>query len=153
MPNRAIPPLPALNQLSQPELRSLWQDVFDVLPPTHAQRDLLVCCLIYRQQELASGGIRTATRRQLLKLAQDLAAGSAPDLLDTSRIKSGTRLVREWQGKTHEVIAVEDGFRYRDKAYKSLSVIARLITGTRWSGPVFFGVKRPSKSTKGSRGE
>lgn len=153
MPNPTIPPLPALNQLSPPELRSLWHEAFGVLPPTHAQRDLLVCCLFYRHQEIASGGIRTSTRRQLMKLAHDLAAGSAPDLLDTSRIKCGTRLVREWQGRTHEVIAIADGFRYRDKAYKSLSVIARLITGTRWSGPVFFGVKRPSGSTKGSRVE
>jgi hypothetical protein len=131
MPSNPAPQLTSLARLSPSELRVLWQKAFGNPAPLHAQRDLLVCCLTYRRQEQASGGMRPATRRQLLKLAQDLAAGTAPVLLDTSRIKPGTRLVREWQGKTHEVTVVEGGFRYRDKQYASLSEIARLITGTR----------------------
>lgn len=140
-----------LNRLSPSELQALWKDLFNRPAPLHAQRELLINCLTYRIQEQASGGLRAATRRQLVKLAQDLAAGTAPVLLDTNRIKPGTRLVREWQGHTHEVLAIENGFRYRDQHYGSLSEIARLITGTRWSGPVFFGLKRPA--TRGdSRG-
>ncbi len=125
-------------------MRALWQKAYGSPAPLHAHRELLVSCLTYRLQEQTVGGLRTAVQRQLLKLAQDLAVGTAPVLLDTNRIKPGTRLVREWQGKTHEVTAIASGFKYRDKQYASLSEIARLITGTRWSGPVFFGLKRPA---------
>ncbi len=144
MPGPPAPQSSVLIRLSPSALRALWQDIFGKPAPLHAQRELLINCLTYRLQEQASGGLRAATRRQLIKLAQDLAAGTAPVLLDTSRIKPGTRLVREWQGNTHEVLVVENGFRYRDQQYGSLSEIARLITGTRWSGPVFFGLKRPA---------
>ena len=152
MPSSPTPQLTFLARLSPPELRALWTKAYGCPAPVHARRELLVCCLTYRLQEQAVGGLRTVVRRQLLKLAQDLAAGTAPVMLDTSRMKPGTRLVREWQGNTHEVTAVASGFEYRDKQYASLSQIPRLITGTRWSGPVFFGLKRPASSTRAHGG-
>jgi hypothetical protein len=140
--------LPGLNT---GQLRVLWQQVFASPLPFHAQKDLVVRCLAYRLQEQAHGGLRSTVRRQLLKLAQDIESGTALVLLDTPRIKPGTRLIRSWQGRTHEVTAIEGGFRYQDQRYASLSEIARLITGTRWSGPVFFGLKRPSSSARAPR--
>ncbi len=141
--------LPGLNT---GQLRVLWQEIFGSPLPFHAQKDLVARCLAYRLQENAHGGLRSAVRRQLLRLAQDVETGNAPMLLDTPRIKPGTRLIRSWQGRTHEVTAIEGGFRYQDKRYASLSEIARLITGTRWSGPVFFGLKRPAVAPKHRHG-
>lgn len=80
------------------------------------------------------------TRRQLARAAEQISAGrplSAPP----TAIKPGTRLLREWQGVTHEVIVLEDGIQYRGETWASLSAVARAITGTRWSGPLFFGLK------------
>lgn len=140
--------LPGLNT---GELRVLWQELFGSPLPFHAQKNLIVRCLAYRLQENAQGGLRSPVRRQLAKLAQDIETGTALVLLDTPRLKPGTRLIRSWQGRTHEVTTIKGGFRYQDKHYASLSEIARLITGTRWSGPVFFGLKRASTSVSPRR--
>jgi len=106
--------LPGLNT---GQLRVLWQEVFGSPLPFHAQKDLVIRCLAYRLQENAHGGLRSAVRRQLLKLAQDIETGTALVLLDTPRIKPGTRLIRSWQGRMHEVTAMEGGFRYQDRRY------------------------------------
>ena len=97
--------------------------------------------LAYRLQEVAFGGLKPATRRRLQQIAKALAADPRASIVDSPSIKPGTRLVREWKGRPHTVTVVEDGFQYSGKRYSSLSEIARLITGTRWSGPLFFGLK------------
>ena len=79
-------------------------------------------------------------RRALARAGEDIARGSPPSA-PPSTIKPGTRLLREWQGVTHEVIVLDDGVRYRGETWGSLSAVAREITGTRWSGPLFFGLK------------
>ena len=86
------------------------------------------------------GGLDRATRRRLDRAAADLAAGRTP-APPGPKIKPGTRLLREWQGKVYEVIVLEEGVEYRGEAWLSLSAVAREITGTRWSGPRFFGLK------------
>jgi hypothetical protein len=91
-------------------------------------------------QEQVLGDLKPATRRRIARAADDIAAGRAPSK-SPSTIKAGTRLLREWQGVVHEVIVLEDGFRYRGRTWRSLSAVAREITGTRWSGPLFFGLK------------
>ena len=91
-------------------------------------------------QEQVLGGLTAATRRKLTRAAQDLAKGRAP-ATHAKKIKPGIRLLREWQGVVHEVIVLERGVQYRGKAWPSLSAVAREITGTRWSGPLFFGLK------------
>ena len=102
---------------------------------------LLMRAGAYRLQEQALGGLKPTTRRFLEQAAEDASAGrqiSAPSLT----IKSGTRLLREWHGVTHEVMVADDGVLYRDKRYRSLSEVARVITGVKWSGPLFFGLKK-----------
>ena len=96
--------------------------------------------LAYRMQEQALGGLDRAMRRRLDKAAADLAAGR-PLTSPAPKIKPGTRLLREWQGVVHEVIVLERGVEYRDRTWPSLSAVASEITGTRWSGPRFFGLK------------
>jgi hypothetical protein len=129
-----------LQTLDTPGLRMLWGKVFGAPPPKKVRRDLLLRALAYHVQEQVQGGLRPATRQRLARAAKDLglgqtAAASAP------AIKAGTRLLREWQGVIHEVIVLEEGVRYRGQTWRSLSAVAREITGARWSGPLFFGLK------------
>ena len=123
---------------SRPALLALWGELFGVPAPTELRRELLVKFLAYRIQEQAYGGLSQASRKRLKDLARKLEEDPKAELSAAPRIKVGTRIVREWQGKSHCVTVVEAGFEYAGKHYASLSEIARLITGTRWSGPLFF---------------
>ena len=94
-------------------------------------------------QENAFGGLKKSTKRRLEKVAADLAAGR-PIKQPGPRIKPGTRLLREWNGRVQEVIVLETAVQYRGERWPSLSSVAREITGARWSGPRFFGLKEAS---------
>lgn len=133
--------LEALEKAPTPELRRLWKEAYGRLTPPHMSRGLLLLSLAYRIQERAFGGLSETIGKKLLKIAADLERD--PNCLEPKglRIKPGTRLFKEWKGEVHEVTVQSEGFTYRDKRYRSLSEIARLITGTRWSGPLFFGLK------------
>ena len=137
---REIAELPNLN-LAQ--LRAKWRERLKQPPPNHVRKQLLVPILAYKLQEQAYGGLKRETRRHLEKLAAAYQRNPsrAPRIQGSQRIKPGTRLLREWDGRTHQVTVVEGGFEYEGQRYRSLSVIAREITGTRWSGPLFFGLK------------
>jgi hypothetical protein len=137
--------------MSAPELRALWRETFGRPHPGYVHKDFLVRALGYDIQEKAYGGLSPATRRRLLKLARDIESGAKIAFFEAPKIKPGTRLVRGWRGDTHVVTVLEDGFDYRDKCYGSLSEIARLVTGTRWSGPAFFGLKAGSGRSEGSK--
>jgi hypothetical protein len=134
----------ALPDKSADDLKKIWRDLFGTAPPPY-NKAFLVKRLGYRLQELAFGGLSSATEERLAALVRD------PTNADPVRMKrkpnarpvAGTRLIREWQGGEHQVTVLDDGFEYEGRRYKSLSVIARTITGTRWSGPVFFGLKKP----------
>ena len=139
--------LDALESLSHAELKARWNGLYDVPCPPHMSRKFLLRAVAYRIQENAFGGLRKATRRRLEKVAADVAAGK-PIQKPGPRIKPGTRLLREWQGVLHEVTVREDGIEYRDRTWPSLSAVAREITGARWSGPRFFGLK---EATDGKR--
>ena len=132
--------LAALEELSRGELRRRWEDLYRTPCPSRMSNLLMRRALAYRMQEQALGGLDRATRRRLDKAAADLAAGR-PLTAPAPTIKPGTRLLREWQGAVHEVIVLERGVEYRDRTWPSLSAVAREITGTRWSGPRFFGLK------------
>jgi hypothetical protein len=84
----------------------------------------------------------------LQRLTEEIASDPHANLRDIPCIKPGTRLIREWRGETHKVTVTAEGFAYGGKRYKSLSKIARLITGTRWSGPRFFGLETPRNTTQ-----
>ncbi len=132
--------LAALEEFSRGALRQRWEDLYGTPCPAHMSRILLLRALAYRMQEQALGGLDPVKRRRLARAAEDLAAGRPP-AASAPKIKPGTRLLREWQGVVHEVIVLERGVEYRDQTWPSLSALARKITGTRWSGPRFFGLK------------
>jgi Protein of unknown function (DUF2924) len=130
----------ALQTLDTPALRRLWGEAFGGPPPKPMRRDLLLRAIAYHVQEQAQGGLRPATSLRLARAAQDLSSERRP-AAGPLTIKAGTRLLREWQGLIHEVIVLEEGVRYRGQTWRSLSAVAREITGVRWSGPLFFGLK------------
>ncbi len=101
--------------------------------------------IAYRLQEKTLGGLKPSTRRRLQRVATDAAAGRAGNTASERRIKPGVVLLREWHGVTHQVTVLADGVRLRGQRYRSLSQVARVITGARWSGPRFFGLKSAGK--------
>lgn len=138
--------LAALPKMSKTELLALWKELFGGLPRDEVRRDTLIKFVGHRMQEQAYGGPSAATRKRLSELTRKFEANPNADLSDTPRIKPGTRLIRDWRGQTHRVTVLEKGYEYAGKRHASLSLIARLITGTRWSGPLFFGLRdRPTK--------
>ncbi|MEM6942131.1 MAG: DUF2924 domain-containing protein [Pseudomonadota bacterium] len=134
--------LVALKRATTLELKKQWRDLFDSEPPPFNRR-YLESRLAYRIQELAYGGLQPETVRRLERLGEELDGGDRKK----SRIRAdavpiaGTRLIREWQGVEQVVTVIADGFEWQGRPYKSLSAIARAITGTRWNGWVFFGLK------------
>ena len=134
--------LAALKTATTPELKAQWRDLFDSEPPPFNRR-YLESRLAYRIQELAYGGLKPETIRRLERLGEDLDGGDRKKSrvrADTMPI-AGTRLIREWRGVEHVVVVTVDGFEWQGRPYRSLSAIARAITGTRWNGLVFFGLK------------
>jgi Protein of unknown function (DUF2924) len=138
----ALAPLPAL-ELS--ELRQQWRALYKSEPSPHVSRELLLRAVAYRMQEVALGGLRPARQRQLGQIAQQLKRTEGTTIRARPELKPGTRLMREWQGRTYDVLVLDDGFSWQNTHYRSLSAIARKITGTAWSGPLFFGLK-PNRS-------
>jgi hypothetical protein len=134
-----------LPHLAKPQLLALWQELFAKPPHPRLRRELMVPILAYRIQENAYGGLKLSTRKRLQKLAQEVTRNREAPLQIMPQLKRGTKLLRQWQGELHEVMVADDGFGYRSKRYRSLSEIAREITGTRWSGPAFFGLKQSQK--------
>jgi hypothetical protein len=133
--------LRSLSKMSNTQLHLEWRDLFKSPPPRQVRRDLLIKFLAYRMQEQAYGGLSPTTRKRLGEFARKLETNPNSELSGAPRIKPGTRLIREWRGQSHRVTVLENGYEYAGKRYSSLSRIACLITGTRWSGPLFFGLK------------
>ena len=135
--------LSALKTTSTPDLKQQWRDLFDSEPPPFNRR-YLESRLAYRIQELVYGGLKPETVKRLERLGEGLDGGDRKKSgirADLDRPITGTRLLREWQGVEHLVTVTADGFDWQGRPYKSLSAIARAITGTRWNGWVFFGLK------------
>ena len=132
-----------LRNLSRSELLDLWRKLYRKAAPPGIRREILVPFLTYRIQELAYGGLNPKALAELHRIAKAIEKnGKSNDAFTRPRIKTGTRLIRQWRGQTHEVYITESGYEYHGVGYRSLSEIARKITGTRWSGPAFFGLKR-----------
>ncbi len=126
----------ALEDLSRGELLARWIDLHGNNPPRSVRQDFLVRALAYSLEERALGGLMASEQKSLAALAEGKEGPGQ------NTIKSGTRLYREWHGVTHEVVVSAEGYCWQGHCYNSLSQVARLITGTRWSGPRFFGLKR-----------
>jgi hypothetical protein len=133
--------LALLHKLTKADLHNLWKELFQKAQPARLRRDLMIPILSYRLQELSFGLLSTDARRRLSRIACAVEIDGNADIVSSPSIKTGTRLVRQWQGKVHVVHVEEKGYEYQGLSYLSLSEIARLITGTRWSGPLFFGLK------------
>jgi hypothetical protein len=133
----------ALQRMNRAQLQAKWRLALKQAPPPLIRKPLLVPLLAYKLQERAYGGLKPEVKRRLRELAASFTRDpqkAGVRLKDSIRIKPGTRLIREWKGQSHQVTVGEVGFEYNGEHYKSLSVIARKITGTRWSGPLFFGL-------------
>ncbi len=127
------------------ELRQQWRVLYKAEALPYLSRELLVRAVAYRMQEVALGGLRPERQRQLRQFAQQLNESQKGQIRPRPELKPGTRLVREWQGRTYEVLVLDGGFSWQGMSYRSLSALARKITGTAWSGPLFFGLK-PNRS-------
>ncbi len=137
-----------LEALSTAELRARGEQVFNRTVRTRASRDLLLRSLAYHIQEQAEGGLNKVTRRRLAKLAGLNGENREPISPPILQLKLGSRLIREWHGEVHRVTVLEKGFDWRGIRYASLSQIARAITGARWSGPLFFGLRKTGSRAK-----
>ena len=138
----------SLSKLGTDELRERWKAMFGKAPSRDIGRSFLTRAIAYRLQEKAFGGLKTSTQRLLAGFARDSANGSALAAGPSRIVQSGAVLVRVWRGTSHQVSVLEKGFSLRGKRYRSLSEVAREITGTRWSGPLFFGLKRPQEESR-----
>jgi hypothetical protein len=142
MADPVLAQLAALKAAPVAALKQKWRELFEGDPPPYNRR-FLENRLAYRIQELAYGGLTLETLERLAALADELE-GEGPKRRSSlnSRPIAGTRLIREWRGVEHCVTVRQEDFEYRGRPFKSLSAIARLITGTRWNGLVFFGLKK-----------
>jgi hypothetical protein len=132
-----------LGERSTEELRLAWRQLHRVAQPDGLSRDLLIRALAHQLQEQSFGGTGRALRRRLQTLTGE--RGNRGACFDsTAALKTGTTLVRQWRGHTHAVLVRDGGFEYDGQPYRSLSVIAKRITGAHWSGPRFFGLAKPA---------
>jgi Protein of unknown function (DUF2924) len=135
-----------LHHLNKIQILELWRDLFKNEPPLEMRHDLMLRMVAQGLQEQEFGALREPAIRGLRNLTNNIATNRSSSTSIRSPIKSGTRMVRQWKDQVHVVNVEGKRFEYRGDQYKSLSEIARLITGTRWSGPLFFGVKQNNQS-------
>ena len=140
----------ALFDFSVNELKDRWRSVYGAEPPPRSSRKLLVSAIAYRIQERAFGGLKPSVRRLLEHASGGTGTRQILRTRPITRATTGTALIRDWQGSSHHVTVLDRGVLYRKKNYRSLSQVARVITGCRWSGPLFFGLR--SRTKGGSRG-
>lgn len=129
------------------ELKQIWTDEFGIVPPPIRAYEIFRRMVAWRFQEQYLGGLSQSARAQLARLMAALDRDPKGERA-LFRLKPGFTLVREWKGVKYHVQLLDEGFEYQGKVYASLSEIARLITGTRWSGPLFFGLKKTQNGRK-----
>ncbi len=129
----------ALADLTRAELVERWRTHYTD-PPKGISRRLLIRAIAYEMQAKRYGGLKPATDRRLRMIANGMVNGNLGGRKASRRLQPGARLVREWNGASHVVEVIEGGFIWNGDRHRSLSAIARTITGARWSGPRFFGL-------------
>jgi hypothetical protein len=129
--------LAALPSFDRQQLLQHWRTLYGVNAPVKISQQLLIRAIAYKLQEQVLGGLKPATRKLLAAVLE----GNGKQAITSAAIKPGTRLIREWHGRIHEVIIAESRVEYDGKSYRSLSEVAHVITGVKWSGPAFFGLK------------
>ena len=139
-----------LSQLGLDNLRERWKEIYGKASSREIGRSFLIRAIAYRLQERAYVGLKPSSRRLLSEVAEQSASGKSPKAPRIRRAQSGTILVREWQGKAHRVTVLDEGVSFKGEHYRSLSEVAREITGSRWSGPRFFGLREAQKNNHGT---
>ena len=134
--------LTKLESADTPTLRAQWRELYGREAPSRASKTLMRLAVAYRLQERVYGGLSAAARRELKEIAAQSATWPHRQNGGVGSLRLGTRHAREFKGELHEVTVLDDGFAYGGQHYGSLSKIARLITGTQWSGPAFFGLNK-----------
>jgi len=132
------------------ELKDRWRGLYGTKPPQRIHRSLLIAAVAHRMQENALGALKSSVRRHLMQAANSPATCRPSQDRLSLRPRAGTVLVRDWGGVTHQAKVLEDGILFRSKRYKSLSEVARVITGAHWSGPLFFGLKSAEEQNHGT---
>jgi hypothetical protein len=145
MPEELSAAIDALATMDSVRLREQWYRVHGTAPNKGLGPSLMRRGIAYRLQEQIHGGLSPATQRTLARLAEQLERSDDLDVERQISLKMGTRLVREWHGRTCHVTVLENSFLYEDQQYASLSQTARVVTGTKWSGPRFFGLRQRSE--------
>jgi hypothetical protein len=143
--------LTELSSLDSEELYDRWRALYGGDPPARLRRTLMIQALAYRLQEKALGGLKPATRRLLRRIAGDARERRPITVEPNHRAKQGAVLIREWHGTKHQVTVIKDGFMFSGKRFQSLSKIAFEITGTHWSGPLFFGLRKSAREQNDGR--
>ena len=147
MGDAVLAQLAALKSAPATALKQKWRELFESEPPRYNRR-YLESRLAYRIQELAYGGLSRDALERLEAIADELEGKKSKRRRSfTHRPVAGTRLIREWKGVEHSVTVRQDDFEYQGRPYRSLTAIARYITGTNWNGLVFFGLKTQSRRT------
>jgi len=139
--------LAELRGLDATALKQRWRVLYRTDAPAHIGQALLLQAIAYRLQERALGGLKRSTRRLLERMAEDNVRRRSPTETPTMSVAPGTVLIREWHGVSHRVTVLKDGVQLRGTRYRSLSEVSRKITGSRWSGPRFFGLRAPAKGS------
>jgi hypothetical protein len=151
MPPRLLRNVKHLETLGIDALRVVWRQVFRSSPPGAARKEFLVRILAYAVQEQAHRALSKSCAKALREFERAKRLTVSPAAPET-KFRPGARLVRHWGGRDHEVMVMERGYAYRGTSYSSLSEIARHITGARWSGPRFFGLKKKTDSAVAGEG-
>ena len=141
-----------LPDLRHDELRARWKLLFGRPAPKSLRRKFMARAVAYQMQVAAYGGLSAATRRRLREIATAVRNGDRNGVLGGVQIRPGTQLIRQWQNTTHTVMVLDDGFALDGRTYKSLSAVAKIITGTNWNGYAFFGIKRSVRGNKAAAG-
>jgi hypothetical protein len=136
----------ALQSLDVRRLKTRWRTLYGTEAPARFSRDLLIRAVAYRMQERALGGLKPAARRLFQRVAAAAHVRRPVKVVPLRALEPGAILIREWNGVKYKVVVLEDGFSFHEQHYRSLSAVARFITGSRWSGPLFFGLKNRTKT-------
>lgn len=137
-----------LKTLPLAELRQIWAEAWGTAPHAKIGRTMLIKSLEYKRREQAMGGMPPELQKRLKTLVAVYKRNPRYFDEDVHGLKPGTRLVKTWKESRHTVLVVKNGFEYEDRIYTSLSEVAFAITGSRWNGWVFFGLKKHNRKTE-----
>lgn len=143
-----------LTALGITELRSRWQNLYGRPAPRSFKRKLLIRGIAYQMQVRTIGDLSPATKRRLREIAYAIRTGQGDAVIGTPILNVGSQLIRRWNGTSHIVAVIDGGFTWESQVYRSLSAVAKAITGTNWNGRKFFGIKPaflPNKHAAGRR--